>query len=277
MIPRPLHRSMILPLTIVVVSACGAAYVFVDRDQSHRARSHHDPTTVVATRSVTIVADSFGDVGLKDSTMLARSAVESEPPATVAGPSRLAGGGASLTSMLPPSLLEAARHAVWDEDASAALERFTAAVFDTNGDGTLDDAERIVAVRAIRAAAWPETSDRIDDDASDAPHPPQADDATGPTAQATLSSNDRRLHHDVDQARRRDRQDGRAASHLHDELRADIIRRFQTDDDGRLTVAEFARYMAHRNAGSAAADLNADGRIDDADLRVFLDVASPIE
>jgi len=175
-------------------------------------------------------------------------------------------------SAMPPSMLELARTTTWDESTSAALERFMAAMFDANSDGRLDDHERIVAVRALRDAVWPEVSN----EAIERIQSPD-DEASGLAAATTLSTQDRRLHHDVDEARRRDRQEGGGTGEIDADLRAEIVRRFQTDDDGRLTVDEFARYMAHRNAGSAAADLNSDGQIDDTDLRVFLDIASPID
>jgi hypothetical protein len=53
--------------------------------------------------------------------------------------------------------------------------------------------------------------------------------------------------------------------------------RFTIEPDGHLSVAELSRFMARYNAGSAAADLDGDGAINESDLRLFLNVASPIE
>jgi hypothetical protein len=177
-----------------------------------------------------------------------------------------------IVAVLPPTLIASARMTSWDEPASAALELFMMAIFDADGDGMLNDVERIVAVRSLRDAVWPTSPNATPGDLSE-----KRKEARSLAATATLSARDRRLHHDVDEARRRDRQEGGEVGQIDGKLRAEIVRRFRTEDDGHLTVSEFARYMVLRNAGSAAADLNGDGQIDDADLRVFLDVTSPID
>jgi hypothetical protein len=92
-----------------------------------------------------------------------------------------------------------------------------------------------------------------------------------------LSPRDRRLYHDVDEARRRDREEAGGTGELDPVVRDQIVGRFTIEPDGHLSVAELSRFMARYNAGSAAADLDGDGAINESDLRLFLNVASPIE
>lgn len=206
---------------------------------------------------------------------VAPSVVESTSPLPTrvakANASRTSNAGESFVAALPQPLLELARTTAWDEHSSAALERFMAATFDADDDGTLDDFERIVAVRALREAMW----SAAPDETSDRGQEPVGDDE-GQAAPATLSSQERRLHHDVDERRRREHEEHGGGA-IDDDLRVAIALRFQLDDDGRVSVAELARYLHHRRNGSAAADLNGDGQADDSDLRLFLDVASPID
>jgi len=173
-------------------------------------------------------------------------------------------------------MIDLARSTSWDEPASAALEHVLLATFDADADGSLNDLERITAVQTLRDAMWPRPPADTSVVAWSDEQLPDEDDP-GPASPASLTQHDRRLLHDVDQARRLDRQELAPGSTIDAEARAEIARRFRLDDDARLTPAEFARYIAHRNAGSAVADLNDDNRIDDADLRLFLDVARPID
>ncbi len=184
--------------------------------------------------------------------------------------------GRSLIAEPPLAMVELARHTSWDEQSTSTLKRFITATFDDDADGSLDDSERIIAVRALRDAAWPQVFDDVM--VSD---PSLDDEAVGTAGAPTLSPRDRRLYHDVDEARHRDQQESGGASNLDASLdpeRSDeITRLYQIKPDGLLSVAELARYMARYNAGSAAADLDRDGAINETDLRLFLNVASPIE
>ena len=184
--------------------------------------------------------------------------------------------GRSLIAAPPLAMVELARHTSWDEQSTSTLERFITATFDDDADGSLDDSERIIAVRALRDAAWPQVFDDVV--VSD---PSLDDEAVGAAGAPTLSPRDRRLYHDVDEARHRDHQESGGTSSvdaaLDPERSDEITRLYQIKPDGLLSVVELARYMARYNAGSAAADLDRDGVINETDLRLFLNVASPIE
>lgn len=184
--------------------------------------------------------------------------------------------GRSLIAAPPLAMVELARHTSWDEQSTSTLERFITATFDDDTDGSLDDSERIIAIRALRDAAWPQAFDDVM--VSD---PSLDDEARGAAGAPTLSPRDRRLYHDVDEARRRDQQESGGAGNLDaaldPERRDEITRLYQIKPDGLLSVAELARYVARYKARSAAADLDGDGAINETDLRLFLNVASPIE
>ena len=168
---------------------------------------------------------------------------------------------------------------MWTEQASESLDRLIHIAFDANGDMVLDDLERIAAVQAMRDAMWPTAADDARSLVQDVLEGRSATGASG----AVLQPEDLRLHHDVDQSRRQEhaaeRERGEAgpandAGGL--ELRAEVVATFDLVDDGRLAAPEFARFLRHYRAGGPRADLNRDGRADEADLRLFLDVARPI-
>lgn len=217
--------------------------------------------------------------GTDTSSMEASSAARTRT-SLVRQPSAPAAAGDSLFTLLPPEVVEMARRTVWDEQASEALEQLMLLAFDANGDLELDDFERIAAVKALRETMWPAS-------AGDGEAFAEAVMARGPgghSSEILLAPEDLRLHHDVDESRRLDRTAEGAESEeqlapqlqMSDDLRTRVIAGFRLVDDGRLTAGEFARFLRRYRAGVQQADLNSDGLVDEADLRVFLDVANPI-
>lgn len=282
---------LLCTIALVASTVCGAVYLSVEgASDGVGVVEAEAPLNALATpsgrASARATADTSRDARFTDRRTLLRPAApgaQAPQPShgSVAVPAdgvRLR--GESVVAALPQPLLDVARATSWNEDNSAALERFLVASFDADGDGALDDFERIEAVLALREAMWPGASAGVTDVESDA-----EGDLASSAGSATLSEAERRLHHDADESRRRDRQEKRGSSavgaqpsaELSNDLRASIVERLQLEDDGRLTVAELARYMRLRNAGSSEADLNGDGHADDADLRILLDVASPID
>jgi hypothetical protein len=271
-------RRSLLVVAAAAVAAAGFAYVGTD------TRAARKP----AVRSGAVdanPADAIAPVVLAPEAAHASAAVARSSSsergggdvAAVAGASRPHRAGApprtreSLMLTLPPALLELVKTTRWDDEASAVLETFVTTTFDADGDGAISDRERIDAVRALRDAVWEDTGAE-----PDGPTLPEDGRTRADSAPATLSEADRRLHHEVDQARRRDHADFGGDGPLDGERRSAIVVRFEIDDDGRVTAAELARYLDARRAGLPAADLNGDGAVDDADLRAYLDVASPI-
>ncbi len=179
----------------------------------------------------------------------------------------------ALIASLPPELISLARETTWDSHACSILALYLESTFDYDDDGTLDDAERIIAVRALRDAVWPDAFA----DAGEAPHDDVEEAPIGGVAAAELSPRDRRLYHDVDEARRRDHEEAGGADELDPAQREEIHRRFSIEPDGHLSVAELSRFMSRFHAASAVADLDGDGVVADRDLRLFLNVASPID
>ncbi len=181
--------------------------------------------------------------------------------------------GEALFASLPPELIEMARETSWTECTNEALALFLEGTFDYDDDGSLDDEERIIAVRALRDAVWPDAFG----DGSEAPSDDVEEDPSGGVAAAELSPRDRRLYHDVDEARRRDHEEAGTTDDLDPSQREQIQRRFSIEPDGHVSVAELSRFMARFNAASDAADLDGNGVVGEPDLRIFLDVASPID
>ncbi len=183
--------------------------------------------------------------------------------------------GGTFVALLPEGLIELARTTVWDERNSASLEQLMRLAFDADGDGVLDDLERIIAIRAMRGALWPTNGGDIVAAVRDGSTP-----VSGPASEAPLAPEDLRLHHDADELRRVDHGSHTDDSQSVDEpdpvVRATVIERFRLEDDGRLTAVEYGRFLRHYHARSERADLNGDGHVDEADLRLFLDVATPI-
>jgi hypothetical protein len=182
-------------------------------------------------------------------------------------------GAGTLVDLLPPALIEQARNTVWDQQATESLERLLLLAFDANGDFSLDDGERIAAVRALREVMWPSAEDDAHAFAREVMTRGRSA-GTAESSGALLRPEDLRLHHDVDESRRRDH--AAEGVGVGGELRVAVIERFQLVDDGRLMPTEFARFLRRYRAGAEEADLNLDGRTDEADLRLFLDVARPI-
>lgn len=288
------QRFFMVATTMTAVAVCGAAYLRNGRSNERGVSPQLNATAALpvvsaagpedASSPIAFRADSNGaGDGPRDGSAIPRvdTAVTAAAPASALwnaddmGLSRIGPGpvnGASLVAALPPSVLELVRTTTWDEQASAALDSYVTATFDTDGDGELSDLERIHAIRAMRDAVWATPESDREADQWDEP-----EEVAGPVTPESLSAEDRRLHHDVDERRRRDRDDFGGPGDVNEELRGAIVLRFKIEDDGQLTVAEFARYMALRYAGAAAADLNGDGRADETDLRIYLDVASPID
>ena len=185
--------------------------------------------------------------------------------------------GSALVELIPSSLIESARSTVWDDRMVESLEQLLVLAFDADGDGVLNDFERITAVRSMRDAMWSVPPDN----ALAAAVEVGAGVVAPRITDITLQPGDLTLHHDTDEARRLDHapDDGDADQGpvIDDALREVVIARFQLDDDGRLTADEYARFLLFYNSGAIAADLNLDGRVDEQDLRLFLDVASPVE
>jgi hypothetical protein len=180
--------------------------------------------------------------------------------------------GEALLASLPPELIAMAHEISWTECTNSGLVLFLESTFDYNDDGSLGDDERIIAVLAMRDAVWPDAfADAIDEGAQ------ANDEFSGSTAVIELSPRDRRLYHDVDEARRRDREEAGGTGELDPVVRDQIVGRFGIETDGHLSVTELSRFMARYNAGSAVADLDGDSVINESDLRLFLNVASPIE
>jgi len=296
MIQPSSHRLLLGSLALAAATASGVAYLSVGRclectvPTPEREIERVLPAGGSLRHALTVeeLEVNAGTEGHSTSDGAAPPAASDSPrPAAAASPRpaapalRMAQGGAgrarasqdgeSLLVALPQPLLELARATTWNEHISAALERFMAESFDVDGNGLLDDFERIVAVRALRDAAWPPAPV----DAAELVEP--GSDAIDGAGTAALSVRDRRLHHAVDEARRRDREEYGGSGEVSDDLRTAITQRFLIDDDGRLSVVELARFMTQHNLGSEAADLNGDGRADDSDLRLFLEVASPID
>ncbi|MBL9148179.1 MAG: hypothetical protein JNM94_05735 [Phycisphaerae bacterium] len=273
---------LILGVLVAAVAACAVAYVAMPRVAVVRRAAQEapraTPSEVVAApvaaagdevretvgmASTPVDADAGGDVHASRAPRSPRSLIM-----------RVSHGSRdAVVLLLPPSLLEFVRTTRWDDDASLVLEEFVSRTFDMNGDGAIDDLERIYAVRALRDAVWEDVTP--DDEGVENPIEPGSEE-NAEAAAATLSADDRRLHHEVDQERRRDHADFGGEAPLDDERRSAIVVRFEIDDDGRVTTAELARYLEARRANLPAADLNGDGAVDDADLRVYLDVTSPI-
>jgi len=180
--------------------------------------------------------------------------------------------GEALLASLPPELIAMAHEISWTECTNSGLVLFLESTFDYNDDGSLGDDERIIAVLAMRDAVWPDAfADAIDEGAQ------ANDEFSGSTTSIELSPRDRRLYHDVDEARRRDREEAGGTGELDPVVRDQIVGRFGIETDGHLSVTELSRFMARYNAGSAVADLDGDSVINESDLRLYLNVASPIE
>lgn len=211
----------------------------------------------------------------------ARSAVRAIPSPFGAASRTLRSGPETLVDALPASMLDLARRTSWNDHACASLDRLVLLTFDVDGDLELDDLERITAVKAMRDAIWP-------DSLSDAPAASAqvlADRPGAASADARLTSEDLKRHHDVDETRRLDhalrREQGRDAAAsdpvaMDPERLVQAVHEFRIVDDGHLTAGEFSRFMSRHRAGSVQADLNDDGLCDEADLRLFLDITSPL-
>lgn len=212
----------------------------------------------------------------------ARAHLANTPPedtTSLPRPPRTRGG--SLTTVLPPSVIEVAATTVWDDRATESLDRLLLIAFDADGDLELDDLERIAAVQMMRDVMWPtaaEDGKALLRDVLDRPR-------SGTASESTLGPEDLRLHHDVDESRRLDhaakRERGEVPATTDEardrtELHAEIVETFQLVDDDRLSATEFTRFLLLFRAGSQQADLSRDGRTDEADMRLFLDVARPI-
>ena len=265
-------------IAVAAAGVCAVGYISTGREQGRASELEHAATTSprenAATRtaamnkSVPAITQVAGELDREAEVAKPAHSTES------LGENSAEGVDVSRANSLPKALVERAKTTSWDVRTSAALELFMLATFDADGNGVLDDLERIAAVRAMRDAVWPEQT------AINASEVVRTSNEDAPDAAAAmmLSEEDRSLHRNVDEARRRERQEeGAAAGEIADDLRAELVSRFQIDDDGRLTVAEYSRYMVQRKAKSPAADLDGDGRVNDTDLRVFLDVASPID
>ena len=185
--------------------------------------------------------------------------------------------GSALVELIPSSLIESARSTVWDERMVESLEQLMVLAFDADGDRALSDFERITAVQSMRDAMWSVPPDDALAEAVEVGAGVVAPRITD----ITLQPGDLTLHHDTDEARRLDHApddgDEDQGSDADDALREVVVARFQLDDDGRLSADEYARFLLYYNSGALAADLDLDGRVDERDLRLFLDVASPVE
>jgi len=260
--------------TIVGVYRFGAARV--DDRQSARDPEPRVSTSVVPTRPTVSAAPDPNPVVIDSLAVADASARGSGDRSGVRDVEDCSApvDGESLVAVLPRSFIELATSTAWDARAVEALEQFMLLAFDADGNGVLDDFERIVAVRSLSDAAWPSSPAE-----SDVPlHDVAVAAPVGRLGDGSLTGADLRLHHDVDETRRLDDAESPAVvGALDAEFRAEIVQRFQLDDDGHLTIDEYARFLRHYNSGSEIADLNLDGHVDEADLRIFLDIASPIE